>query len=329
MKITSKSEQDESKQGMLPFLNTKHLKMVKDNIEDTNLEANDTTKLLLAKKHSLVMNQLLEMAGGVARQIKLQNFINNQNILATFVQKDTSFLNIPDNTLLNTIYNDKDNSFNKILTYMHDITQAVEFLHNKNIAHGDIKLSNVFTIEDEIKLSGFERFSFLDSSIPSLGVKKFTFCNNIYQAPEVRYPLGKEKKWCYTNATLEGDIYSLGMVFAGILYTHLTEQFDPNKLVVSDNIFYYVNQETAKSKSFNRNPDTLKQDTTNQPPIAVLSQFYFKKNNFMNSYYKSQEEYSDVLNKLIDLINYCHQETPEHRPTATAVKDILTKLMEK
>jgi serine/threonine protein kinase len=300
VKLQNLTADNTAKLGMLPFLNTKHIKIIPK--EGEYIES--YTKI----------NQLLEMAGAVARQMNLQRHLDNPNILGTFVENNMELLEIPDNTLLNTINQQPYYSINNLLSYMYDITQAIEFLHENNIAHGDIKLTNFFTLLNKTVLTNFERFSVLNDSISGLGRKKFTFYNNFYHAPEIRFPLGENHTWSYTNITFSGDIYSLGMVFAGLLYLCYPEEFAVNSLTVANNtsIDAYTQVEQKKASLFNSQ-------------FSISNQHLEDENIFTN--YKLSEDDLTIVNKLIDIINACHQQKPEDRPTASAVKDMLNKIM--
>jgi serine/threonine protein kinase len=310
VKLQSSMVENTEKLGMLPFLNTKHIKIIPK--EGESIEA--TTKI----------NQLLEMAGAVSRQINVQRHLDNPNILGTFVVNDMELLETPDNSLLNTMKQQQPHyNINNLLSYMYDITQAVEFLHINNIAHGDIKLTNFFTLLDKTVLTNFERFSVLDDSISGLGRKNFTFYNNFYHAPEIRFPLGEDQKWSYTNITFEGDIYSLGMVFAGLLYLCHPEEFDVNRLTVANNVSIdaYSQAEQKKANLFNNQFSISNRHLEDETAVAMSID-----ENTSISNQLSQADL-EILNELINVINACHQQNPENRPTATAVKDMLNKII--
>jgi serine/threonine protein kinase len=308
VKLHNLTADNTEKLGMLPFLNTKHIKIIPK--EGEHIEA--STKI----------NQLLEMAGSVARQMNLQRHLDNPNILGTFTANNMELLKIPDNTLLNTINRQPYYSVNSLLTYMYDITQAIEFLHANNIAHGDIKLANFFTLLDKTVLTNFERFSVLNDSISGLGIKNFTFYNNFYHAPEIRFPLGEDQKWSYTNITCAGDIYSLGMVFAGLLHLCYPEEFNVNSLTVINNtsIDAYAQVEQKKASLFNNQFSISNQYLEDEAAVAMAIDENMSLSNQLS------EADLEKLDELIDVINACHQQNPEDRPTATAVKDMLNKI---
>ena len=227
-------------EGMLPFLNDKNLKILNAS-EDPNI----------------AMNQLVEMAGAVARQVNMLNNQDSKNILSTIKIGDNAYsmLNIPESSLMHYIFTQTEFTIINLLEVMLEIVKGVEYLHNNQIAHGSLELKNIFIHNNNIVIAGLERYSILaDSS----GIKNFTFYNNCYSAPELRYPQGEEQKWAYTNATLEGDIYSLGIIFTAFLYIYFPDEITFSELFKKHKISEYTEHQASFNALFNNNPSLIK-----------------------------------------------------------------------
>ena len=90
--------------------------------------------------------------------------------------------------------------------YMFQIISSIEYLHDRNIVHRDLKLANFFLDEKlNIKLGDFGLAAFLEE-----GEKRKTLCGTPnYIAPEILERIGHG---------YEVDIWSLGVVFYTLLF---------------------------------------------------------------------------------------------------------------
>ena len=122
----------------------------------------------------------------------LFEFLNN-NDLEGFLKAYKS-LNSPIDT--NTLWN----------IFMQCIS-SLKYIHNKNIIHKNIKLSNIFMSENNIVKLGDFRFSFLENN------EKLIEKNAKYLTPEMNNYLHYDKKT---------DVYAMGIIFHQLCYfTHI------------------------------------------------------------------------------------------------------------
>ncbi|KAL0218149.1 hypothetical protein RCL1_008997 [Eukaryota sp. TZLM3-RCL] len=86
----------------------------------------------------------------------------------------------------------------KTLTYAIQITSALQFLHSRNLIHGNLKPDNIFLSGDTVKIAGYglvKTYSLVSTYSDEISISKFA-------APEVFDGV-------YSKA---GDVYSLGLV---------------------------------------------------------------------------------------------------------------------
>ena len=115
-----------------------------------------------------------------------------------------------------------EESFEKKFKWFQEFIKGLNIIHSKNRAHFDIKLENLFLVEDCLKIGDFEFYwkvrDFIDA-------KEYLYCGSIgYIAPEMFY--NRE------NITSKVDIFSAGVAFAR-LFTN--ENYQKNKLNPQEN----------------------------------------------------------------------------------------------
>ena len=326
IKITDKTQSNVVKEGMLPVINKESLLLLQDKpyymrIDDKNKPKTVTEKTLLA------MNQLFDIARSVAKQLSLHESINNPIILNTFTERNITLLEIPDNTLFNTILYETHHDIKKLLTHMYKITEAVEILHQKNIVIGEIKLTNLFTLKDRMVLLGFESFIRNDikaSENTKIIIDDFNGC-----APEIKTPMCLGGLFYITNLTFCSDIYSLGMLFYGLLYIFaLDKSNNRSDLKSHDDIYTYIDSQKYKLSCFNRYPYQLTSKLAHGFSFSGSFCLYYKTKDIFGYYFrKLKQDSTEVIQKLIDIINQCNQPNPASRPTATEVKNMLQELL--
>ena len=94
-------------------------------------------------------------------------------------------------------------SYEKGFTYIFQICNALEFLHNKNVIHRDLKPDNILIENDKLVLADLGIAHFENSSITS---KADLLANRGYAAPEQKI------KGLSKDITTAVDIFSLGLI---------------------------------------------------------------------------------------------------------------------
>lgn len=264
-------------------------------------------------------HQIMEMLAGISRQFYLLSLLDHPNIVKPVfdpVESGDFPLMTSPGERYREIVEQKNESPGDILRAMMDAASAMAYLHEQHVAHGDIKLESLYMNNDRIILGDFERFSLVSQSSgpKQLGRKKFTFVNNPFHAPELRFPIQDGEKafktWQYTHATLEGDIWSFGMMLASALY--MTPK----------------GHETAKATRLNRPLYELAglEAATNKYLEAKPLAAYFRKNIPQVSTQKLNTKEAAVLKQLAQLIDHCTSTNPEDRPDAAYVQASLKKI---
>jgi serine/threonine protein kinase len=301
-----------------------------------NITSIDTEGLLpfLNINNLAEFKQIFTMGNVVSRQLELQSSLEHDNILGTFTVQNNVFINKPDDTLLNYIFNSIDkHNINEILKVMYSIASAVEYLHSKDIAHGDITLNNLFIKDNNVVLSGFERFNISNS--PNIKLKEFDFSNDFCHAPEIRKPANNKFT---TSATSYGDVFSLGIVFSVMLHFLCSDDLNLSlrnmiaDLSVSPDKFLKFAQQQKLNKfqlpeilSYNHSFFNIKKIFTfNTIDTTLISTV----NSPILKYLFDRCEYpTDIMQKLLNIIDFCHARNIEYRPSAAHIKEQISNLI--
>ena len=276
-------------------------------------------------------HQFMEMLGGVARQADFIRLLENHpNIIGLKEQEAEDLLALPLLELYNLNLWDYLSSrpgiaLTEVLKHMAFLARAMEHMHKRNIAHGDINLKSLLVkVEPEMNIvfANFERSSKVDdvSASHTLGRKKFTFSNNVYHAPEIRFPTrSPAEEWQYTSATKEGDIWSFGFMLAAVLSLYQEAAGALEKLTVNKRFYlYYVAQNGEpiynpnKELSYIAKVSPLKHYMNGSKPITAISSVNAKQ-----------------LRELIALIDSATEFESELRPNATYMAEDLEDILEK
>lgn len=117
--------------------------------------------------------------------------------------------------------NKLDESFEKKLKWFREFLNGLSIIHAKNRAHFDIKLENLFLVNNRLKIGDFEFYWKVKDFIKT---KEYLYCGSIgYIAPEMFYHRD--------SITSKVDIFSAGVAFAR-LFTG--EPYQHNKLNSED-----------------------------------------------------------------------------------------------
>jgi TonB family protein len=115
-----------------------------------------------------------------------------------------------------------DEGFEKKFKWFRQFLKGLSIIHAKNRAHFDIKLENLFLVNNRLKIGDFEFYWKVKDFIKA---KEYLYCGSIgYIAPEMFYDRN--------NITSKVDIFSAGVAFAR-LFTG--EPFQTIKLNLEDN----------------------------------------------------------------------------------------------
>lgn len=127
-------------------------------------------------------------------------------------------------------------------TYFHQLIEGIEFLHDNNIAHTDLKPENLLLGEQYIlKIIDFERAKNGScEKVPGRGTKN-------YRAPEIRL------KTC--NLPFTADVYSAGVImFVMLLHFHpyiedkIIEGHDLHQLLLDGELSYWSALEECRGE---------------------------------------------------------------------------------
>ncbi|WP_257266268.1 hypothetical protein [Endozoicomonas sp. ONNA2] len=221
-------------------------------------------------------------------------------------------------------------AFGDVIHGLSQVADTLANLHARGVAHGDIRLEGLREVSGWLGPGLPERFSVVNVAPgpDKLGTKRFIFYNNAWQPPELRFPgdvNNPEQRfapWQYTSATLEGDIWSFGLMLAVIVsaiegvreYSYAAEG-------VQLSLYGYMKAcglfDGEKLKQASRLSGFLKDKQSllllNMPPglgrISVA------------------EEDQGKLAPLKRLADQCTQADPQKRPTAEHLKDQLSQLV--
>ncbi|WBA79903.1 hypothetical protein [Endozoicomonas sp. GU-1] len=217
---------------------------------------------------------------------------------------------------------------------IHGLSQVVDTLanlHERGVAHGDIRLEGLREFSGWLGPGLPERFSRVDVAPgpDTLGRKRFIFYNNAWQPPELRFPgvfANPEQPfapWQYTSATREGDIWSFGVMLAVIVYATVGEgEWFKADEGLQLSLFDYMKttelydctkleQAVDRTTGFLANNKSLLALNMPSVPISI----------------SLTEDDRNMLAPLIRLIGQCTRADPQTRPTAENVKEQLSQLV--
>ncbi|WP_163372742.1 hypothetical protein [Endozoicomonas acroporae] len=217
---------------------------------------------------------------------------------------------------------------------IHGLSQVVDTLaslHERGVAHGDIRLEGLREVSGWLGPGLPERFSRVDVAPgpDTLGSKRFIFYNNAWQPPELRFPGVFDNPgqpfapWQYTSATREGDIWSFGVMLAVIVHATVGEgEWFKADEGLQLSLFDYMKtcglyDCTKLEHAVDRTTGFLAKNKSllalNMPSVPISIAL--------------AEDDQNMLAPLIRLIDQCTRADPQTRPTAENVKEQLSQLV--
>ena len=278
-------------------------------------------------------HQFMEMIGGIARQADFIKLLEGHpNIIRLQKNSNDVLVAIPllelyDNNLQDYLFSRPDITLTEVLRQMALLARAMEFMHSRGVAHGDIALENLLVRFDPdmyVAFANFERSSKVDavSGPHTLGRKKFSYSNNMHHAPEIRFPAGYPKEWRYTSATLKGDIWSFGFMLASVVGLYPQTIGLVEQLLVNKPFYYYY---TNHEGELVYNPKDIKRNIVKRSPLQKymehIESTQIETHGILSSIHEQQ------FGQLIKLINTATQFDPEQRPAAGAIADELERII--
>ena len=177
-------------------------------------------KVIDGKKHTRILNQNLPKL----LQLDHTNIVNIFDI-QQHEDKLFIFMELCHLGDLNNFCHMRKLKSSEELDVMTQISRGIEYLHENNIIHRDIKPGNVLFVHDfpvTIRLTDFDLSKFLDSDVET-SVMSTNVGTNAFKAPEF-FRLTKNSSQISYHRSV--DIYALGLTFLAML------QADPSKRIL-------------------------------------------------------------------------------------------------
>jgi non-specific serine/threonine protein kinase len=189
--------------------------------------------------------------------------------------------------------------------YILQICSALEFLHNQNVIHRDLKPQNILIKKDKLILADLGIAHFENSFITD---ENDLLANRGYAAPEQKI------KGISRDMTTAVDIFSLGLIINEIFTSKKPEGF--NFVLISDVYPWLINIDKLVERCIRQNPE--ERPTIKEILIEIKLKFHELKEE-INLIRKVLEDDFKELNSSIS----CDEETKE-KILEQAVYDILT-----
>lgn len=237
----------------------------------------------------------------------------------------------------------------QVMEDISNLTGTIAAMHEQGVAHGDIRLKSLRIIDGRLGPGNAERFS-VTGACPGPrhpGEKRFTFYNNAWHAPELRFPGAYAgtgagfAPWQYTPASKEGDIWSFGLLLAmmichiqggeealykaGVLQQSLADYMKSSDVYCANEVDRAVANEAAEIQKAGYGTPYLSE------PKGLLKLNLPTGANCFSEPVGTALSNSDKkkLCQLVALVERCTHIDPKQRPSAKSVFEELDAIMGK
>ena len=238
---------------------------------------NETGEIRAAKIISLKKLENPQSNEAYYNEYKFNNNLNYKYIckcFSTFKDNENAYFILeyqPNKTLSDLINNRYTLTEIEVKHYCYELLLAIEYLHNRNIIHRDIKLSNVLLSDKmEVKLCDF------GLAIENRGENNKTVCGTLnYIAPEI---LNHKNNCSYS---FEIDIWAFGIILYSLFF-HKTPFEAPGKIKTKKNIQNVIYTFPSNNSVDENAKDLLRQifvkDPNDRPTIKEIKESSFFNN---------------------------------------------------
>ena len=238
---------------------------------------NETGEIRAAKIISLKKLENPQSNESYYNEYKFNNSIDYKYIckcFSTFKDNENAYFILeyqPNKTLSDLINNRYSLTEIEVKHYCYELLLAMEYLHNRNIIHRDIKLSNVLLSDKmEVKLCDF------GLAIENRGENNKTICGTPnYIAPEIL----NHKNNC--NYSFETDIWAFGIILYSLFF-HKTPFESSGKGKTKKNIQNVIYSFPPNNSIDENAKDLIRQifvkDPSDRPTIKEIKESSFFKN---------------------------------------------------
>lgn len=330
--------------GSVMLVNPCHVKLLNESGTDRHGSRRPPDSLSLPlkpdpKKQEESIHQLLEMVSATTRQGHLCGYgIKGLPMLAN-PARDPLLAHWPLLERLEKPYVEQGlpDTVSGLIRDMGQVAETIAAMHEKGLAHGDIRLSQLRMVAGRPGPGLPERFSAVNQTPgpECLGEKRFIFYNNAWQPPELRFPGTLHRKstpfapWQYTSATREGDVWSFGMLLAVMVcgISGGKEKLKAAKVLQLSLVDYMTSSGCYDATELEQSI------AKEQAAVNGGSQYLTDRTSLLALNLPSQRVEipalpSDqaMIGALVRLINHCTAPDPAARPGAVQVKDRLLAL---
>lgn len=226
-------------------------KLVFREVSDADFVFHDTWRFTQVQQHKCVSRIHKLYVEGKTVYIIREHFTDT--LLDFFENKDTPMI--------------KRMNDEKLIDYMKQIASGVHHLHNKELAIGNISPKNIYATEMYTRLL----VSIEKPNIKGSGdIDSEKYLNSAFVAPEIRKMIQDGKIPNSLNVQRAADMFSMGVIFFGMLINRLDEK-TLSDIFLSDT---YINQAKERLGSLDMNSKPLTKIVTqlfNKDPDKRMS----------------------------------------------------------